>query len=80
LPPGILDLISHSDFHSLTSQIEEVRKMLTGLLDRLRQSIEDTRRRQKPRYRGEGGERSASGMRSAVSDERDARSVAVTKK
>ena len=54
-----LELISHSDFHSLTSQIEEVRKMLTGLLDCLRQSIEDTRRRQKPGYRAERGESSA---------------------
>ena len=66
-----LELISHSDFHSLTNQIEEVRKMLTGLLDRLRKSIEDVRQRDKRHYRR--------GKRSAGSDERVARSVDVQK-
>ena len=67
-----LDLISRSDFHSLTDQVEEVRKMLTGLLNCLRASIEEVRR----------GSRSGPqrGQREAASNERVARSVAFTKK
>ena len=34
-----LDLISTSDFHSLNNQIENVRKTLSGLLTRLRRSM-----------------------------------------
>src|SRR6476619_3032651 len=36
-----LSVMSSSDFHSLTRQVKNVRKMLTGLLRRLRKSIED---------------------------------------
>lgn len=38
-----LELISTADFHSLNDQIETVRKMMSGLLARLRRSIEDSR-------------------------------------
>jgi hypothetical protein len=44
-----LDLISTSDFHSLNDQIENVQKMLSGLLTRLRRSIESKRDKRKPR-------------------------------
>jgi four helix bundle protein len=44
-----LDLISTSDFHSLNDQIENVQKMLSGLLTRVRRSIESKRDKRKPR-------------------------------
>lgn len=42
-----LRLISESDFSSLVDQLIEVRKMLTGLLKRLRKSIEEKSSRKK---------------------------------
>jgi four helix bundle protein len=43
-----LDLISAADFHSVNDQLVNVRKMLSGLLTRLRRSIESKRKRRKP--------------------------------
>lgn len=44
-----LGLISESDFKSLVDQLVEVRKMLSGLLRRLRKSIEEKNERRKKR-------------------------------
>ena len=46
-----LEVISQSDFRSLTDQLEEVRKMLTGLLDSLRRSMSSSREAEHSRGR-----------------------------
>lgn len=51
-----LNLMSQADFHSLTDQTNEVRKMLVGLLKRLRASLEEKKKRKKKeRLTGEAG-------------------------
>jgi four helix bundle protein len=65
-----LDAITQSDFHSLRDQVEEVAKMLRGLSDCLRASIDESTARKKSQ--GLSAKRRASGV------ERKARSVAVS--